>query len=102
MKQGWLALTLAMVFTTVGSAQGEKSFEPELFSVFYCLGPSGQLIELERQIPNQTLKGNYTLFAIPGEKSPMRLKAGSKFQFVVRVAENVDKASTTMQLFQFN
>jgi hypothetical protein len=102
MKRGSVALAFVLVFITVGLAKQDKPFEPEYFSVFYYLGSSGQLIELERQTPNQILKGKYTLLAIPGEKSPTRLKAGSKMQFVVRVAEHFDQARTTMQLFHFN
>jgi hypothetical protein len=38
---------------------------------------------------------------IPGEKSPVRFSDSEGMQFVVRVAEDFDKATTTMQLFRF-
>jgi hypothetical protein len=101
MKLGLVALAVALVFITVGSAQDEKTFEPEYFSVFYYLGASGQVIELERQTPNQIRKGNKTLYVIPGEKSPTRLNAGNKMEFVVRIVEKFDQARTTMQLLRF-
>jgi hypothetical protein len=95
------ALPFALLFITVVSAQQEKPFEPEYFSVFYYLPASGSPIELERQIPTNTLKGSKLLLSIPGEKSPARVIAGSPIQFVVRVTEAFDKAVATLQLFRF-
>src|ERR1700722_6215250 len=101
MKRGFVTLALGLVFISVGSAQQEKAFEPEYLSVFYSLGASGQAIDLERQIPNEILKGGKLLLLIPGEKSPVRLNAGGRMQFGVRVAEDFDKATATMQLLRF-
>ena len=100
MKPALLALSLAMVFVKVGSAQEPKQFEPEYLSVFYGLGDSGQAIELERQIPNYIFKGSKVFLVISGEKSPVRFNAGSQMQFVVHVTEDFDKAVATMQLLR--
>ena len=101
MKRGLVVVTLVLFFLTIGSAQEEKAFEPEYLSVFYFLGASGQAVELERQIPNEILKGGKLLLLMPGEKSPVRLRANGKMQFVVRVTEDFDKATATMQLMRF-
>jgi hypothetical protein len=42
------------------------------------------------------------LLVITGEKSPVRFSAGDEMQFVVRVAEDFDKATATLQLFRFD
>lgn len=102
MKRGLVVLASALLFVTVGLAQEEKVFQPQYASVFYYLRASGEAMELERQTPNLSRKGDKVLFVIPGEKSPVRLSAGDKMQFVVRVAENFDKATATMQLFRFD
>jgi len=102
MKHELVALVLVLLFLAVASAQEEKVFEPEYFSVFYYLGVSGHGIELERQIPNQILKGDKFLLTIPSEKSPVRFNADSKMQFIVRVTEDFDKATATMQLMRFD
>jgi hypothetical protein len=99
MKSGLVALAFALVFITVGSAQEDKTFEPEYFSVFYYLGSSGQPIELERQTPNQIPKGTAVLYVIPGEKSPTRLHAGGKMEFVVRVEETSIKQERLCSYF---
>jgi hypothetical protein len=101
MKRGCAALTLALLFISVTLAQEGKVFKPEYVSVFYLLRPSGEAVDLERQTPNLIPKGIQSLLVIPGEKSTVRLSAGEEMQFVVRVAEDFDKASATMQLFRF-
>jgi hypothetical protein len=101
MTRVFVALALVLACAAAGLTQDEKAFEPENLSVFYSLGASGQAIELERQIPSEALKANKLLLAVPGEKSPVRLSAGSKIQFVVRVTEDFDKATATMQLMRF-
>ncbi len=102
MRLGLFALPFALLFTAVVSAQQEKPFEPEYFSVFYYLPASGSPIELERQVPRETLKGGNLLLSIPEEKSPVRMIAGSPIRFVVRVTEPFDKAVTTLQLLRFD
>ena len=102
MRLGLFALPFALLFIAVVSAQQEKPFEPEYFSVFYYLPVSGSPVELERQVPRATLKGGKLLLSIPGEKSPVRMIAGSPIQFVVRVTEAFDKAVTTLQLLRFD
>lgn len=94
------ALALALLFTTGAFPQEEKTSEPEYFSVFYYLQAPAQFVDLERQTPTITRKGNKFSYVIPGEKSPVRI-ANSKVQFLVRVAEDFDKAGATMQLFRF-
>src|ERR1700692_2380294 len=101
MRRGFAALALALLFISVTFAQEGKVFEPENISVFYLLRPSGEAVDLERQTPNLIPKGIRSLLVIPGEKSPVRLSANDEMQFVVRVAEDFDKATATMQLFRF-
>ena len=101
MKHAMVALTLALLLIKTASAQQQKPFEPEYFSVFYYLRASGQAIELERQIPSYVSKGGRWLLEMPGDKSPVRLKAGSPMQFIARVSETFDQAVPTMQLLQF-
>jgi len=102
MKLGFAALAFALSFSTVSLAQKEKAFEPQYASVFYYLRASGEAVELERQIANLVPKGIKTLYVIPGEKSPVRFRAGVEMQFVVRVTEDFDIASTTLQLYRFD
>ena len=101
MKRGFEALSLALLFVSVALAQEGKAFEPEYASVFYLLRPSGEAVDLERQTPGLIPKGIRSLLVIPGEKSPVRFTASDGMQFVVRVEEDFDKATTTMQLFRF-
>lgn len=102
MKRGCAALALGLGFLSVSLAQEGKVLEPENVSVFYLLRPSGAAVDLERQTPNFIPKGIRSLLVIPGEKSPVRLGASDEMQFVVRVAEDFDKATATMQLFRFD
>jgi hypothetical protein len=101
MKFRFAPLMLALSFSTVGLTQEARVFEAQYSSVFYYLRPSGAAVDLERQTPHQTPKGTEVLLMIPGEKSPMRLSASDRMQFVVRVEEDFDKAAATMQLFHF-
>jgi hypothetical protein len=102
MKLRFAALALAVSFNTAGMAQNEKVFEPQYASVFYYLRASGEAVELERQIATPNPKGIKTLYVIPGEKSPVRFSAGEEMQFVVRVTEDFDRATATLQLFHFD
>jgi hypothetical protein len=102
MKLRFASLMLIMSLSTVGWAQDGKVFEPQYSSVFYYLRSSVEAVELERQTPNLTPKGIKSLILIPGEKSPVRISAGDDMQFVVRVEEDFDKASATLQLFRFD
>ena len=101
MQLRFAALVFAFSLSAIGFAQKEKAFEPEFVSVFYRLRPSGEIVELERQTPNETPKGSRVLLTIPGEKSPVRFRADEEIRFVVRVAEDFDKAAATLQLFHF-
>jgi hypothetical protein len=101
MRLRFAALVLVLSLSSIGLAQEGKLFEPEYISVFYLLRPSGEAVDLERQTPNLIPKGNRSLLVIPGEKSPVRLGASDEIQFVVRVAEDFDKATATMQLLRF-
>jgi hypothetical protein len=101
MRRGFATLALALLSISGALAQEGKTFEPEYVSVFYLLRPSGEAVDLERQTPNLIPKGIRSLLVIPGEKSPVRFGASDEMQFVVRVAEDLDKATATMQLFRF-
>jgi hypothetical protein len=101
MRLRFAALMLVLSLSSVGLAQEGKLFEPEYISVFYLLRTSGEAVDLERQTPNLIPKGIRSLLVIPGEKSPVRLGASDEMQFVVRVAEDFDKATVTMQLIRF-
>jgi hypothetical protein len=101
MKFGWVTPVLVLLFITVGLSQEEKSFEPEYSSVFYYLGAAGQPVELERQAIDPIFKGRKSLYVIPGEKSPVRLRTRDSMQFVVRITEDFEEAAATIQLFRF-
>jgi hypothetical protein len=94
-------MALAALFTVTCLAQQDKPSEPENLSTFYYLRASGQLVELERQTTEAIPKGVKILFTIPGEKSPVRFNATDPMQFVVRVTEDLTKATATIQLFRF-
>ena len=94
------ALALAFLPIAVLPAQEGKAVEPEYASVFYFLR-EGQLLDLERQTPDQVPKGKNVLIVIQGEKSTVRLSSNESIQFVVRVTENYEKAVATLQLFRF-
>jgi hypothetical protein len=100
MRLALVALALALLPTALLQAQEVKVVEPEFASVFYFLR-EGQLVDLERQTPNQVPKGKNFLIVIDGEKSTVRLGANENMQFVVRVTENYEKAVATLQLFRF-
>jgi hypothetical protein len=101
MKLLLAALALPLAISTVMLAQEGKVIEPQYSSAFYYLRPSGEAVELERQTPNTIPKGSKVLFVIPGGKSPVRLSAADEMQFVVRVEEDFDRATATLQLFRF-
>jgi hypothetical protein len=101
MKRGFAALALVLLSVSVALAQEGRAFEPEYVSVFYLLRPSGEAVDLERQTQNLIPKGIRSLLVIPGEKSPVRFGASDEMQFIVRVEEDLDKATATMQLFRF-
>lgn len=96
------ALSLALLFATAVSPQQKRPFEPEYLSVFYYLPASGVPVELERQIPKETVRGGRIQFSIPGEKSPVRIAAGNSTEFVVRAAETFKVAVSTLQLFRLD
>jgi hypothetical protein len=101
MKRGFVTLLLVLVLSTFAWTQEDKIIEPDYYSVFYFVGESGQAVELERQIERIVPKFSETLIEFPGEKSPTRLKAGTKMEFIVRVTEDIDDARSTIQLFRF-
>jgi hypothetical protein len=99
-----LCSAVLMLVLSLGSAelaQEGKAFEPQYSSVFYYLRPTGEVVDLERQTPSIIPRGIQSLLTIPGEKSIVRLSAGEEMQFVVRVEEDFEKATPTMQLFRF-
>jgi hypothetical protein len=102
MKFYLTAAAFVIMSITVAFAQNKKPFELQYFSVFYYLPVSAQPVELERQIPNETVTGGKLLLSMPGEKSPVRITAATPMEFVVRVKENFDVASRTLQLFRFD
>lgn len=101
MKRTFSAAAFALLFVAAVLPQQEKVVEPENLSTFYYLRPSGQLVELERQTPEQGRKGVNVLLTVGGEKSPVRFSAADPMQFVVRVTEDFQKATATIQLFRF-
>jgi hypothetical protein len=97
----YVLIVLSAVVVANGRAQSDKQVnEPEYLSVFYSLDSSGQLVALERQIPTMKTfktKRSFTMaYVIPGDKSPVRLKAGGKMEFIVRT-----DPSATIQFYRF-
>jgi hypothetical protein len=93
-------VTANLILLLVSSAwgqDGKKPSEPESLSVFYYLDSSGQLVPLESQVIRLQHKyralgfaGGTTVYLVKGEKSPVRLHAESKPEFIVRLEVNVD------------
>ncbi len=76
---------------------GQKPAEPGTPSVLYYLDSSPQTIPLESETAHMkhkyrawSFKGGTTVYQVEGEKSPIRLKANSKLEFVIRLEGRVD------------
>jgi hypothetical protein len=96
MKSALAALLL--LFPAAAFGQNAKTPpEPASASTFYYLDFSAQLVPLESQVVQ--MKHNYrdlgfaggsTIYQVKGDKSPMRLKANGKPEFVVRLEGGYD------------
>jgi hypothetical protein len=87
--------------TAVDSTSQRKTLDPEYFSVFYYISPAGDLAELERQLPRPALRDSREFLQVAGEKSPIRLGADSKMEFVIRVSEDPASAKASVQFYRF-
>ena len=101
--------TLVLLLVSVAWGQDEKKQpEPESLSVLYYLDSSDQLVALESPVLHVKHKprslgfaGGTTVYVVRGEKSPVRLKAESKPEFVVRLQGDIDPLET-VQFFHFD
>lgn len=75
--------------------------EPDFTDVFYLIGASGKLIQLERQDSTRKIGNSAILFAkaelvVPGSKSPVRVRSDRDIDLVVRSLSQQDPG----QLYQ--
>jgi hypothetical protein len=103
-----LSVTLAFLLVSGARGQdGKKQPEPVSLSVLYYLD-SDQLVALESQVLHVKHKprslgfaGGTTVYVVRGEKSPVRLKAEAKPEFVVRLQGDLDPLEA-VQFFHFD
>jgi hypothetical protein len=108
LKSSSVALILFFFFAVIVWGQdGKMPSEPGSPSVLYFLDSSAQLVPLESQVVRVKHKfhalgftGVTAVYQVAGEKSPMRLKAGQKVEFVIRLEGKVDPLES-VQLYRF-
>lgn len=103
-----LALKIASILAcsivvSAGSQNGTSPSEPPSLSVLYYLGASAKLIPLESQLFQKKQKlhgltGGENMYLAGGHKSPTRMQAGDKTNFVVRLDGSLDPVEA-IQLF---
>src|ERR1700726_1666140 len=103
-----IATLILLLASSAWGQDGKKPSEPESLCVFYYLDSSGQLVPLESQVIRLQHKyhalgfaGGTTVYLVKGEKSPVRLQAESKPEFVVRLEVNVDPLEA-VQFYHLN
>jgi hypothetical protein len=87
----------------VRSQDGTIPSEPEALSVLYYLDATAKLIPLESHLVQRKQKlhgltGGENLYLVGGQKSPVRIKAADKSNFVVRLKGSQDPVEA-IQLF---
>lgn len=95
---GSVGLILCLFYAVIAWGQGGKvPNEPESPSVLYYLDSSARLVPLEPQIVRVKRKfhalgftGVTAVYQVGGERSPVRLKAEQKLEFVIRIDGKVD------------
>jgi hypothetical protein len=103
--------SLIVVLFLVGAAwadDAKKPGEPGSLSILYYVDSSAQLVPLESQVVRRIamyhalgFAGATTAYAVKGERSPVRLKAASKREFVIRLEGSLDPLET-VQFYQVN
>lgn len=88
---------ILLLGTGAWGQDGQKPAEPGTSSVVYYLDSSSRLIPLEPEIARMKYKyrawgfeGGATVYQVEGEKSPVRFKAETKLEFVIRLEGGVD------------
>jgi len=104
-------VSLILILFLVGGALADdtkKPSEPVSLSILYYVDSAAQLVPLESQVVRRIamyhamgLSGVTTAYSVKGEKSSVRLKAGAKPEFVVRLAGRLDPLET-VQFYQVN
>ena len=90
------AILLGLVLVvSARSQEGTIPSEPDALSVLYYLDASAKLIPLEYQLVQKKQKlhgltGGENMYSVRGQKSPMRIKAADKSNFVVRLKGSLD------------
>jgi hypothetical protein len=98
------AILLGSVLVASARTQdGAIPSEPEALSVLYYLDASAKLIPLESQLVQRNQKlhgltGGENMYSVRGQKSPVRIKAAGKLNFVVRLKGGQDPVEA-IQLF---
>ena len=103
------AATLILLLVPGAWGQGgKKPSGPESIGVFHYLDSSNEIVPLESQVIRLQHKyhslgfaGGTTVYLLKGEKSPVRLQAGSKTEFVVQLEGDLDPLET-VQFYRFN
>jgi hypothetical protein len=101
------AILLGLVLVASARTQdGAIPGEPEALSVLYYLDGSAKLIPLEFQLVHKNQKlhgltGGENMYSVRGQKSPERIKAADKMNFVVRLKGSQDPVEA-IQLFHLD
>jgi hypothetical protein len=106
MKYAAVAIILLLVAVAGGDAGGKPS-ENKFPAAVYYQDPSGHLVPLESQIAHLKREyrawgfaGGATVYLVEGEKSPVRLMAQPKVEFILRLGDGVDPLET-VQFYRF-
>lgn len=101
-------VVLAMIGISPCLAAQSPVQEPELFKIVHTVdAPSGKPVPLERQTGQSTVKsralglgGVRATFVIDGNDSPIKLKAGERHEFVVRLVSGADPGKYRLYSYQ--
>jgi hypothetical protein len=102
------AMLSLILVVNARSQDGTRPSEPQSLSVLYYLDATTKLIPLESQLVRRKQKlhsvgfaGGEMMYAMDGHKSPLRLKATDKSNFVVRLKAGLDPVEA-VQLFHID
>jgi hypothetical protein len=101
----WAAILLSSILVVISARSQDATApsEPESPSVLYYLDASAKLIPLESQLAHRKQKlhgvtGGENMYSLSGQKSPVRVRATDKLNFVVRLKGSLDPVEA-IQLF---
>jgi hypothetical protein len=102
-----MMVLVILSFVAAASGQNQKAPSELLPSTLYYLDSYAQLVPLESKIVRRKtdyralgFAGGSIVYFVDGEKSPVRLKAAGKLEFVVRLKQRTDPLET-IQFYRF-